>query len=94
MRLDAFGRNGRASTTSHTDARGPFAMCLTTSGGDMTYRVEMSRRASRGLQHLYQYIHAESSPAAIRWYNGLERTIGSFAITAVAADTLPAAVSI
>ncbi|HXJ93089.1 MAG TPA: type II toxin-antitoxin system RelE/ParE family toxin [Terriglobia bacterium] len=43
----------------------------------MTYRVEMSRRASRDLEYLYQYIHAESSTAAIRWYNGLEKAIGT-----------------
>lgn len=50
-------------------------MCLTTSGADMTYRVELTRRASRDLEYLYQYIHAESSPTAARWYNGLERAI-------------------
>lgn len=37
----------------------------------------MTHRASRDLEYLYQYIHAESSPAAARWYNGLERAIGS-----------------
>jgi toxin ParE1/3/4 len=41
----------------------------------MTYRVDLTRRASRDLEYLYQYIHAESSPAAARWYNGLERAI-------------------
>lgn len=43
----------------------------------MTYHVEMTRRASRDLEYLYQSIHAESSRAAIRWYKGLERAIGT-----------------
>jgi toxin ParE1/3/4 len=50
-------------------------MCLTTSDGDMTYRVEMTQRASRDLEYLYEHIHAESSPAATRWFNGLEKAI-------------------
>jgi toxin ParE1/3/4 len=41
----------------------------------MSYRVEMTQRASRDLEYLYQYIHADSSAAAARWYNGLERAI-------------------
>jgi toxin ParE1/3/4 len=49
---------------------------LRASAGDMTYRVEMTQRAARDLEYLYQYIHAESSPAAACWYNGLEEAIG------------------
>jgi toxin ParE1/3/4 len=60
-----------------TDARGLPGMSLTTSAGDMTYRVEITQRAARDLEYLYQYIHAESSPAAARWYNGLEEAIGT-----------------
>jgi toxin ParE1/3/4 len=48
---------------------------LTNSVADMAYRVEMTDRAARDLAHLYLRIHAEDSPTADRWFNGLERAI-------------------
>jgi hypothetical protein len=41
--------------------------------GDMAYRVEPTNRARRDLGDLYLRIHAEDSPAAARWFNGLRR---------------------
>jgi len=41
----------------------------------MAYRVELTLRAQRDLSELYDYIHAESVPAAGKWYAGLKRTI-------------------
>jgi toxin ParE1/3/4 len=41
----------------------------------MAYRVEMTARATRDLDYLYQQIHAAESLAAARWYNGLEEAI-------------------
>jgi toxin ParE1/3/4 len=41
------------------------------------YRVEFTKRAVRDLRLLFLAIHAEESPAAARWFDGLERSIGS-----------------
>ena len=41
----------------------------------MAYRVELTARAARDLECLHQQIHAAESPAAARWYNGLEEAI-------------------
>jgi plasmid stabilization system protein ParE len=41
----------------------------------MAYAVEFTLRGERDLTHLYEYISAEHSPAARRWFNGLEKTI-------------------
>lgn len=41
----------------------------------MAYRVEMTARATRDLDYLYQQIHGAESLAAARWYNGLEKAI-------------------
>ncbi len=41
----------------------------------MAYRVELSVRAARDLDCIYQQIHAAESLAAARWYNGLEKAI-------------------
>jgi plasmid stabilization system protein ParE len=38
----------------------------------MTYHVEFSKRARQDLGSLYRSINAEQSPAAARWFNGLE----------------------
>jgi len=43
----------------------------------MAYRVELSRRAERDLSSLYDWIHAEESLLAARWFNGLEEAIYS-----------------
>jgi plasmid stabilization system protein ParE len=42
----------------------------------MAYAVELTLRAARDLDHLYQIRAAESIPVA-RWYNGLERAVFS-----------------
>lgn len=41
----------------------------------MAYRVDLTPRAERDLADLYGSIHAEDSPQAARWFNGLERLI-------------------
>ncbi len=41
----------------------------------MTYRVELTLRAERDLEDLYQQIRGAESPAAGRWYNALEKAI-------------------
>jgi plasmid stabilization system protein ParE len=40
-----------------------------------TYRVEITRRAARDLEILYDYIQAETAPQAAIWFNGLEAAI-------------------
>jgi plasmid stabilization system protein ParE len=41
----------------------------------MAYRVELTLRAERDLDYLYQRISADDSAAAARWFNGLEAAI-------------------
>jgi plasmid stabilization system protein ParE len=41
----------------------------------MTYRVELTARASRNLKRIFRYINAESSPQAFTWFNELEAAI-------------------
>jgi toxin ParE1/3/4 len=41
----------------------------------MTYRVELTERATRDLDALYVEKNASGSPAAARWYNGLEGAV-------------------
>jgi toxin ParE1/3/4 len=41
----------------------------------MPYRVEFAARAARDLEILYVEKNAQESPAAARWYNGLEETV-------------------
>jgi plasmid stabilization system protein ParE len=41
----------------------------------MTYRVELTARASRNLRRIFRLINAESSPQASVWFNGLETAI-------------------
>lgn len=43
----------------------------------MVYRVEVTDRANRDLEEIYQYIHADSSVRAFEWFNGLEKAIYS-----------------
>ena len=45
----------------------------------MTYRVELTGRADRDLDILYVYVekNATDSPAATRWYNGIEEAVYS-----------------
>jgi plasmid stabilization system protein ParE len=39
------------------------------------YRVDLTARAERDLNFLYDQIHAAESTAAERWFNGLEEAI-------------------
>jgi toxin ParE1/3/4 len=41
----------------------------------MTYLVKLMPRARRDLRLVFDYIHAVESPAALRWYRGLEQEI-------------------
>jgi plasmid stabilization system protein ParE len=41
----------------------------------MAYVVELTRRAERVLVALYEFICAEDSAVARRWFNGLEKAI-------------------
>jgi len=41
----------------------------------MTYRVELTARASRNLRRIFRHIHAASSPQAFAWFNELEAAI-------------------
>ena len=41
----------------------------------MRYRVELTVRATRDLDDLYQQIRAAESIPAARWFNGLEKAI-------------------
>lgn len=43
----------------------------------MAYRVELTARAERDLALLYDYIQAETSLTANRWFDGLQRAIFS-----------------
>jgi plasmid stabilization system protein ParE len=47
----------------------------------MAYNVEFSLRALRDMTDLYGEINAEESPAAARWFYGLEETILMLEIT-------------
>jgi len=41
----------------------------------MAYLVDLTTRAERDLDDLYEKINAAESIAAARWYNGLERAV-------------------
>jgi plasmid stabilization system protein ParE len=41
------------------------------------YRVEITSRAARDLELLYDYIQAETAPQAATWFNGLEAAVFS-----------------
>ena len=41
----------------------------------MAYRVELTERAARDLEHIYRTINAEASDQAHAWFNKLERLI-------------------
>ena len=43
----------------------------------MAYTVELTSRAERDLADLYEFLSAENSRAARRWFNGLEKAIFS-----------------
>lgn len=44
---------------------------------NMTYQVEISRRAERDLRQICHYIRAEHSSEATAWFNGLAAVIAS-----------------
>ena len=48
------------------------------SAANMTYRVELTNRATRDLRLLFLAIHAEEPDAAARWFNGLELAMEGF----------------
>ena len=41
----------------------------------MKYRVELTTRANRDLEDIYQHIHAADVPPAADWFNGLEKAL-------------------
>ncbi len=43
----------------------------------MVYRVELTQRAEREMQNLYERISAEDSAASANWFSGLEDAISS-----------------
>jgi plasmid stabilization system protein ParE len=43
----------------------------------MAYRVELTDRAARDLAALYEEKHADECEAAARWFNGLEKAVGT-----------------
>ena len=43
----------------------------------MRYRVDLTQRAVRDLEHLYEVIHATTSQKAFEWFNELVETIYS-----------------
>jgi toxin ParE1/3/4 len=45
----------------------------------MTYRVELTARAGRNLERIFQTINAADSLQAKAWFNGLETAIQSLA---------------
>ncbi|HLI81762.1 MAG TPA: type II toxin-antitoxin system RelE/ParE family toxin [Candidatus Binataceae bacterium] len=43
----------------------------------MAYRVELTRRAERDMQDIYDRISAEDSVVSANWFNGLEDAVSS-----------------
>lgn len=43
----------------------------------MAYHVEIMPRASQDLRDIYRRIHADDSPQALAWFNGLEAMVYS-----------------
>ncbi len=43
----------------------------------MAWRVELTARAERDLEQIFQFINATDSATAARWFDGLEDTIES-----------------
>lgn len=68
--------SARASTTSPKVSHGQRVMSSRTCPPNMTYRVDLTRRAERDLRRLYQD-NARHSGAASDWFNGLERLIAT-----------------
>lgn len=55
----------------------------------MAYRVELTERAARDLERIYQAISAETSARAHTWFNRLERLILSLDEQAARGSTIP-----
>src|SRR6266481_10154918 len=66
---------GKASTTSPTVGRGQLGKLFFRCGANMAYAVELTLRAERDLDDLYEYLSAEHPAVARRWFNGLEKAI-------------------
>src|SRR5215469_1097444 len=68
----ASGKDWRTLGREEVDQRGNSSPTLK---ARMTYPVNITQRAQQDLADLYDRIHAESSPAAGRWYQGLKAAI-------------------
>lgn len=55
----------------------------------MAYLVKLMPRAKRDLRLVFDYVHASESPAASRWYQGLEQEILSLEETPNRCPTAP-----
>ena len=55
----------------------------------MAYRVEVTVRAARDLGSIYDYIKAEESLSAAKWFNGLEQAVYAFAATPLRCPIAP-----
>jgi toxin ParE1/3/4 len=55
----------------------------------MAYLVKLMPRARRDLRLIFDYIHAGETPAAFRWYRGLEREILSLEETPNRCPSVP-----
>src|SRR5881392_1090120 len=60
---------------SPTDGLARCAKRSASSGASMAYVVELTVRALRDLDSIYDRIHAVESPSAAAWFDGLELAI-------------------
>src|ERR1017187_805447 len=66
---------GKASMTLTTDGPAQLAKSFLRYGANMAYAVELTLRAERDLDDLYESLSAEHSTVVRRWFNGLEKAI-------------------
>ena len=74
-RADVYEAVRQGVERSSTDRRARRARYSTSCAAAMAYLVELTLRAGRDLDHLYQRIRADDSKAAAGWFNGIERAI-------------------
>jgi plasmid stabilization system protein ParE len=55
----------------------------------MTYRVDLTERATRNLRRIYRTINAENSERARDWLNGLEKAVFSLDENPARAPVIP-----
>src|ERR1700693_3797158 len=67
--------SGRALKTLPMAAPGRRVKCSMRYARNMTYRVELTARASPNLKRIFRRIDAENSPRAFAWSNELEAAI-------------------